>query len=190
MVKIMIDSVIEYSKQVKRTANSILNQSKLIEILEKYGQPELTGSYAFDLMYGPDIDITVVTPQPKGVSRAVLADLLDQDFFQRYEYGNFVRFVYQNRPKGYILVLAITIDDVYWEIEIWFLFKKPVREEMIIELIGQALTPRTKEIILKLKHERALSGIDKHRVPSVDIYEGVLKHKVYTLDDIEKKVQG
>ena len=29
---------------------------------------------------------------PKKMSKAVLLELLEQDFFQRYEYGDFVRF--------------------------------------------------------------------------------------------------
>ena len=67
-----------YSKKVRRIADSILAQSKIIETLQAFGSPQLTGSYALDLMYGPDIDIVVITNDPRQVSRAVLDQVLDQ----------------------------------------------------------------------------------------------------------------
>ena len=60
---------------------------------------------------------------------------------------------------------------------------------MLIDLIAQNLTPKSKELILKLKHQRAVLGKSKWAISSVDIYNGVLKHKLYTLDKIETNLK-
>ena len=175
-----------YSKKIRRIADSLLAQSRIIETLQAFGSPQLTGSYELDLMYGPDIDVVVVTDDPRQVSRAVLDQVLDQGYFQRYEYGDFVRFSYPNRPKGYILVLAVTVEDVYWEIEIWFLFGASKQETKLMDFVCRNLTPETRETILRLKHQRKVAGKGKHAVSSVDIYKGVLKYGLSTLGEIEK----
>lgn len=176
--------VLAHAREVKHTADHLLAQSHILDTLAAYGTPQLLGSYALDIMYGPDIDLVLVTDQPKQVSRRVLSTLLEQDYFQRYEYGDFVRFPYANRPTGYILVLALTIGGVYWELETWFV-AEPMREtERLMAFVRQQLTPPTRTAILELKHQRHLHGSDKHRLSSVDIYYGVLRHGARTWDDL------
>lgn len=184
-VRSMAD-VLEHAAATRRTATRILQQSRLIETLEQFGAPQLTGSYALDLMYGPDIDITMVTEHPRETSRRVLDAVLDQGFFQRYEYGDFVRFPHPNRPRGYILVLALTVDGVYWEIEVWFLAEPSLHEARLMDFVEGRLTTRTRTTILELKHQRHALGKDKHSISSVDIYYGVLRDGAHTLDEIER----
>ncbi|MBN1876410.1 MAG: hypothetical protein JXA33_19455 [Anaerolineae bacterium] len=177
------------SKDVKKTADLVLQQSQILETLCKFGEPRLTGAYALNLMYAPDIDIDVITADPKTVSRAVLDNLLDQDFFQRYEYGDFARWHFPNRPKGYILALQIPVETVRWEVEVWFLYEASKQEQALMELVREQLTPETREIILNLKHQKHITGISKHDISSADIYYGVLRHHLYTLDEIAAHIQ-
>ena len=142
----MVD-VGEHARVTRATAGRILHQSRLLDTLAKYGMPYIMGSYALDLMYDPDIDITIVTDHPQDTSRAVLNAMLNQGFFQRYEYGDFVRFRVHRRPHGYILVLAITVDAAYWEIEVWFLFEPSLPELSLMSFVRQRLTTETRDDI-------------------------------------------
>ena len=175
---------------MKRTADAILAASGVAHVLERYGTPHFTGSYALDLMYGPDIDIVVVTEHPNASSRSVLNQMLDQDFFQRYEYGDFVRFRCTNRPRGYIVVLAITVENVYWELEIWFLPERSQEETELMQFVRTHLTPQAKTTILRLKHQRQLAQTSKHAISSVNIYQAVLQHRAQTLDDVAAYVRS
>jgi hypothetical protein len=179
--------VLAHATATRHTATRLLGQSRLIETLEQYGKPHLTGSYALDLMFGPDIDITMVTDRPRETSRAVLNSVLDQDYFQRYEYGDFVRFPVPQRPRGYILVLALTIAGVYWETEIWFLAEPSPQETSLMTFVQEQLTPSTRTTILDLKYQRQVRGLDKHRVSSAAIYLGVLRGGARTLEEIERQ---
>lgn len=183
----MID-VLEHSNHMRNTARHILQQSQIIETLSKHCTPQLTGSYALDLMFDPDIDIVVTTEYPKDVSRRVFNDVLDQDFFQRYEYGDFVRFQRHNRPAGYIIVLAITIDAIYWEIEIWFVYERPPHEIEAMTYVQKHLVPEAKAVILNAKYQRYVHGKDKSNISSVDIYYGILRDHAYTLDEIKERL--
>lgn len=178
--------VLLHAQIMHATATRLLEESQLLSLLRQHGVPELNGSYSFDLMYGSDVDIDMFTDDPRGTSRRVLDMLLDQSYFQRYEYGDFDHFAVANRPRGYILVLGARVDGVYWEIEIWFLYERSAADITVQQLMQQPITSEVRELILRLKHERYIQGKGKHAVSSMDIYRGVLKHQLTTLDAIER----
>lgn len=168
-----LDEIKKKSKNTKLTADKILQSSKLISIISKFGDPEIIGSYKYDLMYGPDIDIVVETEEPRLSSINALTELIQVEFFSKYEYGNFVKFPRINRPNGYIIVLKIEIDNFNWEVEIWFLNKEK-RPKNDLDLLLTNITEDQRNEILKLKHSREQEGLNKHNLSSVEIYKKVL----------------
>jgi hypothetical protein len=124
-------------------------------------------------MYDPDIDIVVLTKDPRASSLAALNDFLTRRGFQKYEYGDFVKFKRKNRPQGFIVNLRANTKDVDWEVEIWFL-TSITKERLMMERMKKQLTKRSKAQILMLKHERATNGLSKHHKSSMDIYHDVL----------------
>jgi hypothetical protein len=84
----------------------------------------------------------------------------------------------------------LTVDAVYWETEIWFLFEPSLQEASLMDFVKGNLTARARSTILELKQQRQALGKDKHNVSSTDIYYGVLRDGAQTLDEIERLMQG
>lgn len=168
-----LDEIIKKSQHTKQIADKILSSTNLISILSKFGDTEITGSYKYDLMYGPDLDIIVETEEPRLSSTDALTELIQTESFSKYEYGDFVKFSKINRPHGYIIVLKIEVDDIRWEIEIWFLDKKE-RPQNELDFLLANLTKDQKNEILKLKHNREEKGLNKNNLSSMEIYKKVL----------------
>lgn len=168
-----IDKIIQKSKHTKLVADKILDSSNLIAILSKFGAAEIIGSYKYDLMYGPDLDIIVETDKPRDSSMNAFNELIKNESFSKYEYGDFVKYPRNDRPKGYIIVLKIEVEGVKWEIEIWFLTKenRPVNE---LDKSLSNLTEDQRNQILRLKQEREEKGLDKNNLSSSEIYKKVL----------------
>lgn len=167
-------SIKEYSNQVKRDAQELIESTDLINHLNQFGEVIIGGSFYYDLMWGPDIDILIICDDPRAKSVAALKQLVDLRLFQKYEYGDFVKFKRENRPEAYILNLILPFHNQKWEIEIWFASEYPESRRKIDDLIKLKLDDESKRNILEMKKSRQEKGIDKHSLASVDIYKQVL----------------
>lgn len=166
--------LLEYSKKTKSDATSLLNQTNLISILESFGEVVIGGSFKYNLMWGADIDIMVICPNPRKSSVEALNKVIESKLAQKYEYGDFVTFKRDKRPESYILNLIIPYNDRKWEIEIWFFNEIPSTQKEIDDLMTSKLNEENRLTILKMKEERERVGITKHSLSSVEIYMKVL----------------
>ncbi len=171
-----MDNVIEYSENIKRQADELLQATNLLEVLESFGEVHIGGAYELGLMYDPDIDVRVYCENPREASIKALADLVSQRNFQKYQYGDFQKFKRENRPESFIVVLIVPFENLKWEIEIWFYAKNENRTDQLIESLKAQLTPKMKVEILEAKQKRHKEGISKHELSSIEIYETVLKN--------------
>lgn len=158
------------SSQTKINAQAILDQTKIIDILSKYGSIRIDGSFYTDLMYDPDIDINVTSPEPRTSATNFLNEIISLQLFQKYQYGDFENFPRQHRPKDHIVVLILPYHGQKWEIEIWFSLS-PKTKQIELEEKLKSLPQETKNQIIQAKHQRATSGIDKHTLSSFEIYQ-------------------
>jgi hypothetical protein len=173
VIKVMND-LLKLSAKKRKQAKQVLLDGNVISTLLKYGEPEIIGSFAFDVMYDSDIDIVVLTKNPRKSSFDALNDFINQRKFQKYEYGDFLKFKRTNRPNGFIVNLRSNIAGVKWEIEIWFL-KSIKKEKQLTKLLKKEINSDAKKIkILILKHKRAIDKISKHNLSSLDIYKKVI----------------
>lgn len=175
--------LIEYSQNIKLQAQEILQENNVIQTLNQYGEVIITGSYKFDLMYGPDIDLEVITDNPRKASLNALQDFLADRKFQKYEYGDFEKHSRKNRPESFIIVLIQEVNGVKWEIEIWF-FKERDEEKEKFEKKLMNLSQEQKTKILELKHQRNQSDLSKHNISSYEIYKAVLNKGVKSLKKV------
>lgn len=169
-----MEKVLEYSQNIKSDAGKILNDSDLINCLSKYGQVSIGGSYKYDLMWSPDIDIMVVCDNPREQSLAAIKELMDLRQFQKYQYGDFQKFKRENRLEAFIIVLILPFNGQKWEIETWFVDKYPQRQSDMDKLIESKLNDASKLKIIKAKKSREEAGINKFSISSVDIYKQAL----------------
>ena len=165
--------LLDYSKQVKNQAQRLLKKNRVIETLNKYGEVIITGSYKFDLMYGPDIDLEVITNNPRENSLKALNEFIEARNFQKYEYGDFEAHPREKRPESFIIVLDQILAGVKWEIEIWF-FKQRDPDKIKFEEKLTSLSQEQRKKILELKYQRDQMGRSKHAVSSYEIYRTVL----------------
>lgn len=161
------------SKDTKDAAERILKPSSLEDKLSKIGKVSIIGSYKYDLMYGPDIDIIVETANPRVSVLKAFETLFHTKYFQKLELGDFENFPRKDRPKSYILVLETVDKDVKWEIEIWF-HKQYPRDIAKLDELMKNITDRERDTILRIKDQRACLGKSKKDLSSVEIYNGVL----------------
>lgn len=165
--------LIDHSKNTKKQAKALLQNTRIIEILKKYGRVNIIGSYPLDIMYGPDIDILVETKNIRKSSLEALEEIAKKRLFQKIEHGDFVKFPRKDRPKGYILVLKSFVENVRWEIEVWFL-EEVSRQLSEYKILKSKLNKKNRIKILEAKHLKETSKLNKHKLRSFEIYEQIL----------------
>lgn len=173
--------IIKFSRKTKQEADDLLKYGDVINKLSNYGKVVLTGSYKYDLMYGPDIDLVVVSDNPEKSSYEAFLDFIEQRKFQKYQLGDFKKFPRKNRPKDIIVVLIHEYKGRRWEIEIWF--KESLADNRNLDELISKATEKERQIILELKHQRHAAGVSKHQLDSTTIYKGVLSEGKTKLKD-------
>lgn len=167
--------LIKFSQKTKRDADELLEYGKVITTLSKYGDAKIIGSYKYDLMWGPDIDVVITTNSPEQASYNCLKDFIEQRKFQKYQLGDFIKYPRKNRPDGIIIVLIHEFEGRKWEIEIWFSIKPPVGDvSKKLENLLTNVSSTQKEAILSLKYKREIDKTSKHKLDSPTIYKKVL----------------
>jgi hypothetical protein len=159
-----------FSNKTHEEADAILVNTKIVSLLSKSGDVRIGGSYYTDLMYGPDIDISVASTNPRESAIKFLNQIIKERSFQKYQYGDFENFPREDRPKSHIVVLILPFNNRRWEIEIWFVKEHP-KEQIELEEKLKQLPHETKEKIIELKANRERSGTDKHLLSSFNIYK-------------------
>lgn len=168
--------ILEFSKKTKVDAVALLDHTNLIDILKNHGDVSIQGSFKYDLMWGPDIDIMVICKDTKKSSLEALNQVIKAKLAQKYKYADFVTFKMAKRPKSYILNLILPFNNREWEIEIWFFKEIPTdqTENEINSFMKLKLNEKNKLKILKMKEKRERIGLTKHSLRSVEIYKKIL----------------
>lgn len=125
-------------------------------------------------MWGPDIDVVVICKNPREASVKAINKIIDLRLFQKFEYGDFVKFIREHRPESYIVNGLLPFNGQKWEVETWFFDKYPDNLKEIDELIDDKLNEDNKKIILEMKKKRDEDGETKYGLSSTEIYKKVL----------------
>lgn len=168
-----LEEIVSHSNKIKMQADYIMESTNLISTLGAFGNVFVHGSYPLNIMYGPDIDIVVTTDDIRNASLDAFKKLVELRQFQKFEYGDFVKFPREKRPQGYIIVFKTTVEDIKWEIEIWFL-NSSAKERENFEWLKERINENTRKEILKAKHLREATGKTKHQLSSHELYKQIL----------------
>ena len=168
--------IFEKSKEKRGVAKQLIEDSGLGSVLKEFQDYQFLGSYELDLMLDAnDIDLKILSDNPKQDSKKFFDILWEKSFFQKMEYGDFVNFSRENRPNGFIVNLRKEVLGEKWEIEVWFVdkndFEKSKKE---LEKIREKLDEKNKEKILIEKEKRFLNREDKFQKSSFEIYKNIL----------------
>jgi len=167
------DALLRDSRAIRESAGRLLEEYRLLEQWQQYGDVTFTGSYRWDLMLRSDIDLNVVNPA---------ADLdLALSIFTRFVRGDdFLAFAFidsvrgkpawadpASYPEGYYLGMARHFEGREWKVETWLLRAPPPR----VEWLENGITDEARLAILQLKQMRNAGQLP---ASSYDIYRAII----------------
>jgi hypothetical protein len=176
-------NLFEQSKQWHIEAKELIDKSKLLEILNNLGKVHFSGSYKYDLMLGPDIDLLLICQNPELTAKKLINTLIEQRFwngYKFYDWDNFRSPKHPTYPKAYYVGLKGTHNEHRWKIDIWLVDKFPenIDDSWIIENLDRI----KKKTILKLKNARNNSEFDSS---SYDIYDAVINKNINSVGEFK-----
>jgi len=175
------------------TEAAALLEQVLLPILTQYGEVSVGGSYAYKLLNHPDLDIDIINGNAtKALFAELSAELIVLQHTSKFKCGDRVDYPHTHlgkRPFGYWVSPEINFGDNVWRLDIWL--QKPEWHTGDTNRFEQELLNIDDEkrvIILSLKEEllsKDLYGVGKE-FSSVDVYEGVLRNDVQTVDELRR----
>lgn len=178
-------------QNVLHSEASLLLEKTLLPILEQYGKVSVGGSYSYELLNYPDLDIDVVSEDvSKDLFAKLSGELIKLDYTSKFKSGDRVNYPHTHtgkRPFGYWVSPDINFGDNIWKLDIWL--QKPEWYTGDTNRFAKKLVTLSDEqriAILSLKEElieKNLYGIEKEFI-SVDVYEGVLRSDIKTIDEL------
>ncbi len=174
------------SRMWHEEADKLLNYSQISSILSRLGEVKIVGSYDYNLMLGPDLDIYVILPEDKAKAAALdaLNQLIKQNYWNGYLYYDFVVHSSKNHPgfpKAYYVGVKRDFSSSRWKVDIWFGQEDTLRVNN--DWIKDNLNDENKKLILKLKAARNDGEIN---TDSHDIYLAVLRNNVKNVEEFKK----
>ena len=112
----------QLSDELHRDAEALLEASGLMGRLELCGEVILTGSYRYELMTVPDLDLCLVSPRV-GLELAaeIVHDLIAKGFWRGVSCDDFVQFPRDDLPSGVYLGLKRAFRGRFWKVDVWLL---------------------------------------------------------------------
>jgi len=178
------------SRMWHEEADKLLKYSHIYSLLSRIGEAKITGSYDYNLMLGPDIDIYVIVSESKAKTAALdaLNHLIQQNFWNGYLYYDFVKHSSKNHPdfpKAYYVGVKSDFSGIRWKVDIWFGNEDTL--SINNNWIKDSLNDDAKQIILDLK---AFRNDGEIKASSYDIYLAVLKDNVKGVEDFKNWVKN
>ncbi|RJP26600.1 MAG: hypothetical protein C4527_14765 [Candidatus Omnitrophota bacterium] len=178
-----IDAILQYASAQRTIALQITEDLRLMERWGRFGRPVLVGAVAYDLVYGPDIDMEIYC-----------SDLRIEHGFQvlseccslspQITSAAFRNHLHDADKALYWQLNYRQNTGTEWKIDMWSAsedYDLP-RGETIVEPIKRSLTRETRALILQLKQRRAndpsLSCL------SIDLYRAVLDGGVRDIEGL------
>lgn len=166
----------------KQRATAVLDASQLLDVLPPPRRVVFSGSYAYDLMMSPDIDVHVL-PVAFGRRAAIdgLCALVEHGWWNTYTLGDYVEERFRadlegQVTRGYLLKLGRTFEDRRWNVDMWLLDPARYPGDLIASKMA-AVTPEQRLAILRIKEARAEGKLS---ASGVEIYSAVLDHDLAT----------
>lgn len=173
----MID-LIKYSKNIKKEASSLLQESNLLRILSQIGDVSVGGSYDLDLMYDRDLDIFVYSDKiTEKIVKNLLNLFIDSNYYWGYKFYDFVKYQSGWGPRSYYIGLKNVFEKNLWKIDVWLFPYEVPSKDTFIEEIKQAKDEQRSAILLLKKYKS--EKLD-NMLRSYKIYDAVLRYGVKT----------
>ena len=168
----------------------LLDEFPVLALVDRLGETVISGSFSYNLMIKPDIDLSVFT---NSVDIAMIAEIaqmittMDQVSMVLVS-NKLIKRPDPGMPVGVYLRVKRLFEDVEWNFDIWIM----KREDYISsEFDGMIRLPATQhDLLLLLKYQlkavRMYPGSSKisNSFSSADLYRAVLRDNCKSLDDL------
>ena len=177
--------------RLKSQAQKMMNHTQIFNIFSKHGElSDVGGSYKYNLMVYPDIDIGLTaTKVDKQTFAGLVAGLTASIHVRTVHTADSVNFesVHSGRPKGYWVGLEIPFEGERWGIDCWLqqpdwtLDDKDVFYDALLKLDQPG-----KDAILHIKYDLIRLGVYGKTIFSNDVYDAVLNNDIQSVKDFHQ----
>ncbi|WP_282139199.1 hypothetical protein [Rossellomorea aquimaris] len=178
----------ELNQEILNEAEEILYGLELFDILKKYGNPIVSGSYLLKLMTWRDLDIYLETDS-----------IGTEDFFSlgkeistklnpsKMSFRNELIGKTPHLPKGLYWGVHTNLFNQQWKIDIWAVESEEVKQKQSgIEEIQFKIDNPKRQLILELKSHLHRHSLYRKTFFSVDIYDAVLNYDITSLEQFKE----
>lgn len=181
-------NVITLNKALQDEAKIVLQQTKLLDYLEKIGNIELGGSYVYGTMVDRDIDIAVIVDENIiniNFRKMIMDELLNITNLDGIAMTDRYHHHKTTSPKGIWFGPIVWYKGSRWNIDIWFVTQDEPYSHHNQELHKRMLqiTDEQKNTILKIKYDALQAGTKEKGVTSSEIYKAVLDNNISSYDE-------
>ena len=177
------------SAELRGEADRVIYGKGLLAMLEEYGEPHVSGSYALDLMVWRDLDVYLAADLMSEARFFELGGRLAETLaVSRMHFRNERLAQTAGLPRGlYWGVYFDLMEDIHWKLDIWCVPRDECRRLLThCQEIQGALTDGSRDAILAIKsacwqHPEYRSGFS-----SQDIYKAVIVDGIETVDEFRK----
>lgn len=182
-----------HANSLRDEADKLLKHTGLFELLGKFGEVDLGGSYKYDLMVDRDLDFGVNIREMTPKLRAEIAQLFAA---HEWTYGmtindriNFKPLSNLQAPLGLFLGLTIPFPENRWNIDVWFVIQDKFVDDEITKLINSASQDQ-RDIILQIKYDLLQRGLKQKGMTSAEVYKAVLVNDIKTTEEFLQNNNG
>ena len=177
---------VEYASQLKFEAEKLLEKTKILNIIKKFGDIKLTGSFSYDLMTWRDIDICLIINElSKDNVFSIASEIGKIDSVGSIYYRNEYVMRTEGNPLAIFLCIELFLkDNIKWKIDILISSEQVVNSVIDkSKFITDKLNDSYRKSILEIKYE--LTNLSEYRqtIKSTDIYDAVLNHNVKDIEE-------
>lgn len=187
------DILIEQDKLYEE-AEAALGDMDLLNLLSKFGKPEVIGSMALKVLTRRDIDIEVISDNPnrEDVAKMIYELVLSAKNRIDFDVTNNTNKENPYLPEGFYVGMKYFGDLGYperksshpdvWTVDIWLVKKEDSIGRIRTNSIKNGLTEDKRKTVLEIKHALKDNPNYHKKYGGVDIYDAVIKGDVKTLD--------
>ncbi len=175
--------------RLRTQADKMLADTQIMEVLAAHGQlSPIEGSYKYELMMYPDLDISLTAETiTKQDFANLLKDLAAHPAVKNLSTADTINFNLSKRPmpKGYWIGIDIPFENDRWGIDCWL--QQPDwgtdQKEGDYTTRLMKLDQSGKDAILAIKYQLIRKGTYGKQYLSGDVYDAVLERGVRSVED-------
>lgn len=177
--------------RLRNQADKMMTITKIMDVFAKHGHLlPIEGSYLYELMMYPDLDIALTSDSATKQDFAnLMQDLAAHPAVRGLSTADTINFNLSKRPmpKGYWIGVDIPFENDRWGIDCWL--QQPdwgtdQLNDYADRLIN--LDQLAKDAVLAIKYELIRNGTYGKQYSSSDVYDAVLNDGVRTVEDFQK----